>query len=362
MHAKLRDFLLSGELWFAIDAQRGAAANRGMAHRTTSILAASFLSAAAGACLAAPYQAPRTVSGTPDLQGVWTNLSVTELERPKGVANLIATEAQVTARLARRKALLAGLKPLPNPKAPPVDADDVGQATSEYPDRNVDFLRIDGQPRTSILVEPSDGRLPYTEAGRKLAAAAEAADDHDFSGPEARLPDERCLTGASSPEGPPMLGEPQNANYRIVQTPQEIAILSEMIHDVRIVRIGARHPAVPTHPWMGDSIGRWEGDTLVIETVDQNLGAAPRFVGPQVFYVSPAAKVVERLTRISPTEIRYDFTVEDPAIYSHRLRGEMMLRATQAQIYEYACHEGNYALENILAGARAVEQRAAAKN
>ncbi|THD57244.1 hypothetical protein [Phenylobacterium sp.] len=333
-----------------------------MTGRAVLTLALALL-ATAGAGLSAPYRAPRTVSGTPDLQGVWTNLSITELERPKGVTNLIATEAQVAARLSRRKAQLAGLKPPPNPKAPPGDPDDVGQTTSEFPDRDVDFLRIDGQPRTSILVEPPDGRLPYTEAGRKLEAAAEAADDHDFSGPEARLPDERCLIGPSSPEGPPMLGEPQNANYRIVQTPHEIAILSEMIHDVRIVHMGAHHPAVATHPWMGDSIGWWEGDTLVIETVDQNIGAGPRFVGPQVFYLSATAKVVERLTRISPTEIRYDFTVEDPAIYAHRLRGEMMLRATQAQIYEYACHEGNYALENILAGARAVERRAAdAKN
>ena len=329
--------------------------------RRTLLICVAALFAAAGAAKAGPYRAPRTVYGAPDIQGEWTNLSITELERPPQFKALVITDAEANAYLARRQARLMGLKPPVDPKAPAMpDADDVGQATSEFPDQDVDFLRINGQRRSSILVEPSDGRLHFTEVGRKLEVAAEAADEHDFSGPEARLPDERCLLAPAAAEGPPILGEPQNANYQIVQTPGEIAIRSEMIHDVRIVHMGAKHPTVALHPWMGDSIGWWEGETLVIETVDQNIGGAPRFVGPQVFYVSPAAKVTERLTRISPTQMRYDFTVEDPAIYSHAPRGEMMMTATKAAIYEYACHEGNYALANILAGARAEERAAAA--
>jgi hypothetical protein len=327
--------------------------------RATLVICLTALFGVAAAAEAGPYRAPRTVYGTPDFQGEWTNLSITELERSPPFKALVVTDAEAKAYLAHRTARLMGVQPPVDPKAPPMpDSNDVGQATSEFPDRDVDFLRIDGQRRSSILVEPSDGRLPFTVAGQKLEAAAEAADEHDFSGPEVRLPDERCLLAPAAAEGPPILGEPQNANYQIIQTRGEIAILSEMIHDVRIVHMGAKHPAVAMHPWMGDSIGWWEGDTLVIETVDQNIGGARRFVGPHVFYVSPAAKVTERLTRISPTQMRYDFTVEDPAIYTHTLRGEMMMTATKAAIYEYACHEGNYALANILAGARA-EERAA---
>jgi hypothetical protein len=328
------------------------------------VLTCAFALLTAASAVAAPYHAPRTGYGAPDLEGDWSNLTLTYFERPKTFQGLIATDAETAAALAKFRDRVAGVKPKPEPlkpgEKPPEDPDPLGQATSEFPDTDVDLLKIHGQHRSSILVEPSDGQLPYTDAGRKLAKAAEDADDHDFSGPEARASDERCIAGTSSAAGPPMIGEVQNTNYRIVQTRGEIAILTEMIHDVRIVRMGAKHPAIPTHPYMGDSIGWWEGETLVIETVDQNVVAAPRFVGEGIFYVSNDAKVTERLTRVSPSEILYDFTVEDPTIYKHVLHGQMVLRSTKVRQYEYACHEGNYALENILAGARAVERAAAA--
>jgi hypothetical protein len=321
------------------------------------------LLALAGSSAAGPYRAPRTSFGAPSLEGDWTNLSLTHFERPKDFKALIATDAETAAALAKFHDRLNGIKPKPAPlkpgEKPPEDADPLGQATSEFPDTDVDLLKIYGQHRSSILVEPSDGAMPYTEAGKALTKAAEDADDHDFSNPEVRMSDERCIDSTSSATGPPMIGEGQNANYKIVQTKGEIAILSEMIHDVRIVHMGAKHPAIPTHPHMGDSIGWWEGETLVIETVDQNALAAPRFVGPRIFYVSDGAKVTERLTRISPSEILYDFSVEDPKIYTHILHGQMMLRTTKVRQYEYACHEGNYALENILSGARATERAAA---
>ncbi len=328
--------------------------------RFAAALALALIATASGA---APYRAPRTSYGAPDLQGDWTNLSLTYFERPKAYKGLIVTDAEAAAEVTKFHNRLDGIKPKPAPDAagkPPPNDDDVGQATSEFPDRKVEMLKIGGQFRSSILVEPADGKIAYTDKGKALVKDAEDRDDHDFSGPEARMSDERCIDGVVSSAGPPMIGEPQNANYKIVQTKGEIAILTEMIHDVRIVHMGAKHAAIPTHPHMGDSIGWWEGETLIIETVDQNVLAAPRFVGPNILYVSTGAKVTERLTRVSPSEILYGFTIEDPAIYSHGLRGEMMLRATKARQYEYACHEGNYALENILAGARATERAAAA--
>ena len=318
--------------------------------------------AAAGTVAAAPYRAPRTSYGAPDLQGDWNNLTLTRFERPKAYKDLNVTDAEAAAEVTKFHNRLDGVKPRPEAgkPEPPADPDDVGQFASEFPDRNVEMIKIGGRYRSSVLVEPADGHVVYTEAGKALVKAAEDADDHDFSGPEVRLSDERCIDGTASSTGPPMIGEPQNANYKIVQTKGEIAILSEMIHDVRIIHMGAKHAAFPMHPHMGDSIGWWEGETLVIETVDQNALAAPRFLGPSAFYVSPAAKVTERLTRISPGEILYDFTVDDPAVYAHRLRGEMVLRATKQRQYEYACHEGNYGLPNILAGARKLERDAAA--
>lgn len=342
-----------------------------MLGRTTPLLSLMLALSAASVVAAAPYRAPRTSFGTPDLEGAWSNLSLTLLERPARYKGLIATEAEVAASQARRKARIEGKPQPPAPvatsagKAPPQAADappdpdvlDGVPGTSEYAERSeVDFLRIYGQPRTSLIVQPGDGRLPYTPAGEKLAEAATAADDHDFSNPESRMPDERCLSAGGGTVGPPMLDNAQNANLRIVQTKTDIAIYLEVIHDVRIVHMGASHPAAGAHAWMGDSIGWWEGETLVIETVDQNPLDAPRFEPNGVFYLSQAAKVTERLTRISPTQIHYEFVVEDPAIYRYPWRGETMLSASKAPIYEYACHEGNYALANILAGARVTEK------
>jgi hypothetical protein len=311
------------------------------------------LSTLGGVAAAAPYRAPRTSYGAPDLGGDWTNLSLTRFERPKAFKGLIATDAEATAAVAKFHDLLDG-------KAPATPGD-VGQINSEFPDRDVDLMKINGRHRSSILVKPADGQIPYTASGAALAKAADEADDHDFSGPEVRMPDERCIDGTASSTGPPMIGEPQNTNYKIVETRGEIAILSEMIHDVRIVHMGAKHPAVSTHPHMGDSIGWWEGETLVIETVDQSPISAPRSVGANLLWISPQAKITERLTRISPGEILYRFTIEDPAIYSRLMRGEMVWRATKARQFEYACHEGNYGMANILAGARAEERRAAAE-
>jgi len=322
--------------------------------------------AAAPAQAAKRYQAPRTSFGAPSLEGDWTNATFTGLQRPKRFKSLVATPAEAAAYVKRVRNRLVGIENPPDPDAPKPDPakpepPSVGDEQSEWYEMEGGLLEIDGQLRSSIITDPADGRLPYNPAGKKMAEAAEHIDEHDFSNPEIRMPDERCLMALGGVTGPPMLVSSYNAHYRFVQTKAEIAIFSEMIHDVRIVRIGGTHPTVATHPWMGDSIGRWEGDTLVIETVDQNPGGAYRFLSGGVFYTSPAAKVTERLTRISPTQIRYAFTVEDTGAYTQPWRGELMFNASTAPIYEYACHEGNYALPNILAGGRAQEREEAAR-
>ena len=333
----------------------------------------------AGAAEAADgYRAPRTSFGAPSLEGDWTNATFTALQRPKAFKSLSATPAEAAAFVQKRRNALVGVEepktpdpakpsePKPPETKPPEtkkeEPPNVGDIESEWYEMDGHgLLEIHGQLRTSIIIDPADGRLPYNPAGKRMAEAAEHADEHDFSNPEVRMPDERCLLALGGVTGPPMLVPSYNAHYRIIQTPGEVAIYSEMIHDVRIVRIGALHPAVPTHPWMGDSIGWWEGDTLVIETVDQNPGGAYRFLAGGVFYTSPAAKVTERLTRVSPTRILYAFTVDDPGAYTRPWRGELAFNTSKAAMYEYACHEGNYSLPNILAGGRAQEREAAAK-
>lgn len=325
--------------------------------------------AAPPAQAAGPYRAPRTAFGAPSLEGQWTNATFTPLQRPREFKALVATPAQAAAFVRKQKNRLVGVETPHDPALPPPEKPDpakpeppdVGDVQSEWYEMEVGLLEIDGQLRTSIIFDPADGRLPYNPHGKAMAQAAEKTDETDFSNPEVRMPDERCLMALAGVTGPPMLPAGYNANYQIIQTPREIAIFSEMIHDVRIVRIGAAHPAIATHPWMGDSIGRWEGDTLVIETVDQHPGGANRFLAGGVFHTTPGAKVTERLTRISPTQIRYAFTVEDPAAYSRPWRGELRFNASTAPIYEYACHEGNHSLPNILAGGRAQDREAAAK-
>ncbi|HEV2533080.1 hypothetical protein [Phenylobacterium sp.] len=302
-------------------------------------LIAVALSLAAGSAAAGAYRAPRAADGHPDLQGDWTNASLTHLQRPTALKSLTLTDAEATAW---EKG--GGVQDRP---------DEVGQATSEWIDPHDRLARIDGKARSGWIVDPADGRLPYTPAGRQRLVDAQASALKDFDGPEARPASERCLIGPSGMAGPPMLNSVYEANYQIVQTAQTVVIVAELNHEARIIRIGdARHPPVDLRLWAGDSIGRWEGDTLVIET--QGFHPLASWRGPAQLYLSPQAKVTERLTRTSAAEIRYLFTVEDPQVYSRPWTGEMVFRPGGRQI-EFACHEGNYALPGILAGARRQE-------
>jgi hypothetical protein len=307
---------------------------------------------------AAEYHAPKNAFGQPDLQGVWTNASLTSLERPAMFKSLTISEAQAKAfEQSRANMRAAADKPSdPTAGAPPV-ANDPGGYNAAWTDPGTALGRIKGEVRTSWLTDPADGKLPYSAEGRKTFERVLKRARSDFGGPEIRPLGERCILGFGSSAGPPMLNVLYNNNYQIVQTPEQVAIVVEMNHDVRTIRLNAKTHLPPTiRPWMGDSIGRWEGETLVVETTNFNPGESLRPYFGATMYLSKDARVTERFTRVSPTQILYQFAVEDPSVFSQVWRGEMPLNATKGPVYEYACHEGNYALPGILAGARQAEK------
>ncbi|MGZ6037302.1 MAG: hypothetical protein ACXWKR_01440 [Phenylobacterium sp.] len=329
--------------------------------------------AAAGACALAAepaaaakpnpappsYKAPRTPYGTPDLQGLWTNTALTFLQRPPIFKNLIATDKEEAMMIGGFKQMVGDLlKPSVDPKAPapPVVAE---APQADYIEMDLRLARINGQPRSSWIVEPADGKLPFTDEVRKVRAAAAKAPEV-FDNPEDRDTQERCLTAIGSPEGPPMMNTGFNGNYQILQTRDYVAIEVEMNHDVRIIRMGDRtHQSAAIQPWLGDSVGWWEGETLVVETVNLNPKGHVYSLGGGFPY-SPQTKITERFTRTAKDQILYEFSVDDPATFTKVWKAEMPMWATKGPIYEYACHEGNYSLPNILAGARAGEKIASA--
>ena len=311
---------------------------------------------AGGLAHAEGYKPPRTRDGAPDLQGLWTNTALTWLQRAPIFKGLIATEAEEKMMLAGFKQMAEGLlEPTvdPNKPAPPV-VKNAPQA--DFIEMDLNLARIDGERRSSWIVEPADGKLPFTSAGEK--AAKEVGNNYD--GPEARPLTERCLIAIGSPEGPPMMNTGFNGHYQIVQTKDHVAIHVEMNHDVRIVRLTDRRRPDPDLPlWMGDSVGWWEGDTLVVETTNFHPNT---YVGSMTggFRWSTKGKLVERFTRTAPDRILYEFAAEDPVMFTRPWKGEMPMRAARGPIYEYACHEGNYSLANALSGARVQEQEARA--
>ena len=285
-----------------------------------------------------------------DLTGFWTSSSLTMLERPAGIGALTVGEAEAPAL---EKRVLAADK---------TEIDDIGGRASEIPwwDFGERFTRIDGQPRTSLIVDPPDCKLPFSAAGL-AARAADIARHQSSDNPETRTASEQCLLGGWAADGPPMMNAPYANALQIVQTRDFVAIALEMVHDVRVIPIvagpaDARHGPKLLRRWLGDSVGWWEGATLVVETVHFNPGDALKF--PTSLYVSPEAKVTERFSRLADGRILYAFTVDDPATYTKPWRAEMVLYPAKGALLEYSCHEGNYSLPGMLAGAR-VQERAA---
>lgn len=302
------------------------------------------------------YTVPRTWDGVPDLQGVWRNATVTPLERPEELGTQRAytrEEAAVLERAAQQE-VEEDNEPLdPNRPPPPATAlPPVGNYDLFWTDRGMFLPSINGEYRTSIIIEPENGRFPAYKPEFLAKRAEERANGPDpFDGPEGRGVGERCLLSFGSHSGPPMLPVMYNSHYEIFQSPGYVVILAEMVHDARIIKIVDDHAATAAvmEKWMGDSIGRWEGDTLVVETrhfnPDQNYRGA-----------SENLTVIEKFRRDNEHKIIYSFTVEDPSVFESSFTGELALTSFDEPIYEYACHEGNYALAGTLAGARLAEE------
>jgi len=330
------------------------------------------LPALAAGQAAEEWVVPRTEYGHPDLQGNWSNGTMTPVQRPDGLAAVLTPE-QVDQLEGRREQLIqASAAPSdPDREAPPEGGFFTGDPLYDgasggtggynyfYIDAGDSVARYDGEPRSSLVVDPPDGRIPpLTEAAKAARAARAAALEGvgEYDNPENRPFGERCLLSFGSNLGPPMLPNYfYNNNYTIVQTRREVVILTEMVHDVRIIRLGERKP-LPDHirPWGGDSWGRWEGDTLVVETTNlpvRQVNAAG--------YIFPGGseqfQVTERFTRVGPRTIQYEFTVNDPGFYSAPWSGQVPMTKMDELVYEYACHEANYSLFNVLSGARAEE-------
>lgn len=310
----------------------------------------------AGAAQGAPYRAPRTPDGVPDLQGVWNNASFTRLQRPPALTALEPGEAEVRAFEAGLNATHAQMNLAVSPDAPaPTPSPGVGE--SEWREFGFGLARINGRPRASWIVEPADGQIPFRPAAQAASAAAYRNDAVNFDNPENRNPADRCLLGTGSPAGPPLLNHTYNANYQIVQTRDAVVIVTEMNHDARIVRLNAKdHLPSVIRPWMGDSIGWWEGDALVVETTNFNPGETWRWNSGGSAVLSPDSKIIERFVRVAPNRILYAFEVRDPANYTRPWRGEEPLLAAREPMFEFACHEGNVAMVGELAGARRFER------
>lgn len=301
------------------------------------------------------YQGGYTSWGDPDLQGNWNNSSMTSLERkPQFNNGAIATEEEA-ARAAQRAVDTGKVEAEIETRTGSNGQLYVIAYDSVWRDMVSSLAIVDGKYRASWISDPPDGRIPYSRAGkRKFLARGE-----QMSGaynPEDRLPPERCLTGYGSVAGPVMLNTEYNSNYRIVQSPGFVIIISEMVHDARIIRLNAEHGPKNIRPWLGDSVGHWEGRTLVVETTNvnpqQDFAVSPR----HKIYLSPDAVYTERFTRTGPREILYEFAVSDPTTYTQTWRGEIPWRALDEPLLEYACAEGDRTLEGILGGARRDEK------
>lgn len=326
---------------------------------------------AACATVGADNQAQR-----PELTGIWTNASLTNLTRPRGVDKLVLSpeEAQVMAA----NTGVAGISPEeaadnsvtdPNAPPPPKGSSDFGLRgyNSFWIDPGSSLARVRGEFRSSYIIEPENGQIP------RLKNPKVKLKDHGFgrryvtgigdaSGPEALPLAERCLLGFGNTAGPGMMGTLYNSTYQFVQTDDHVMILVEMAHDARIIptfaskkEAQANHRPAAMKPWFGDSVGWYEGDTLVVETIN----VKPLQMEQSSIPITQDGKFTERFTRHSDTEIVYQFTVEDSNLYSQPWTAELSYHATEGPVYEYACHEGNYAMEGILAGARKKERDAA---
>jgi hypothetical protein len=367
-----------------------------MRHRLLTFVGPLAIAAAAAAAMTAgplAAQAPRTATkvspaprladGHPDIQGTYDVATMTPVERLPGVERLVLTKEEAAAleqyeaqRQIKNDAPLSGDR-----GAPPVGGETTtGKSYLEFLERfgggvvggynnfwlagGTQMITVDGQKRSSLVIDPADGKLPpmkpeaqkrnaaFTAGGAVAPDASESSAGGPagaFDAPELRPLAERCLLGFGSTSGPPTLPNYFYNNLKqIVQARDTVLILNEMVHDARVIRMNAEHLPPTIRRWMGDSVGKWEGDTLVVDTT--NFTTKTQFRGS-----SENLHVVERFTRTGPKTLLYRFTVEDPSTWDRSWTGEYPWNATDEKLYEYACHEGNYSLGGMLRGARQKE-------
>ena len=295
---------------------------------------------------------PRTGWGDPDLQGVWDFRTLTPLERPDALGDqqTFATE-EAAAEFAAVTAHALDADRRDNADQAFGFGSDIERAYNQF---WMDYgSNLTDDRRTSLIVDPPDGKIPWTPEGRERPGTfAGAFSGMVTEGPEDRALPERCILGFNA--GPPMTPSAYNNNVQLFQTPDTVVIFNEMVHDARIVPLDGRpHIADSVRQWMGNSRGRWEGDTLVVETT--NFLRETSFTGS-----SANLHLVERFTRVGDGVLLYEFTASDPATYTQAWTAQVPMRLSDGNLYEYACHEGNYGMFNLLAGARAEEREAAA--
>jgi len=374
------------------------------------ILFASIALGVAGLALATPvrlagqaaqtYSPPRLPDGRPDLQGTYDLATLTPLERPDGMKAVLTADEVAKIQRAVAAQIALGNRPSSADRAAPPKGGDgsrgaagnVGGYNSFWLDPGSTYTMVNGEARTSLVIDPPDGRLPPLKPAARqrlgaLLARPSAENDPGldptpgaYDNPERRPLGERCLLGFGSAAGPPALPNYFYNNLRkIVQTPDRVLILNEMVHDVRVVRMNAQHLPPHIRKWAGDSVGRWEGDTLVVDTTNFNadqiryvVNAAPGRTLMMVESIGAKEQdrlngpgkdlhVIERFSRVANNALLYRFTVDDPGTWERPWTGEFTWPITDQPIYEYACHEANYALENILRGARQRDAEAAKK-
>ncbi len=310
----------------------------------TSVIALALLCAIAAPGQVTTKWTQRTPEGQPDLEGYWSNVTITPLERP---AELAGKEFFTEQELAEKE------KQAEKPRS----AEEIAGTIAHYDFHQYGLDRTQTKHalnlRTSLIVDPPDGKVPplTPEAKKRAAERAEARKKMGpYDGPESRALGERCIYNVT--EGPPMLPPAYNANLQIQQGPGYVAILQEEIHDVRIIPLDGRpHLGPNIRQYLGDSRGRWEGNTLVVDTT--NFNDRTNFRG-----ASENLHVIERFTRVDADTILYEFTVEDPTTWTRSWKAELPMSKIQGPIYEYACHEGNFDMVNNLTAARAQEKAA----
>jgi len=303
---------------------------------------------------------PRTVDGQPDLQGVWANNVVTPLERPKELAGrAVLTEQEMAALKKKAGEVFKAdadaafgdtffLSVLANVEGTKSGFKSTDGGTGDY--STVWLVERNWDNRTSLITDPSDGRLPtLTPEAQKRQAAAASRRFASPAGPEDRSLSERCITF-----GAPRLGAGYNSYYQIAQSRDSVVILMETIHDSRVIPLDGR-PHLPStvRTWLGDSRGHWEGNTLVVDTTNYRAGA--------FMYASEQLHVIERFTRTGPDSLKYEVTVDDPATWAKPWTAMIPMSHSRDALYEYACHEGNLGMLGILKGARAEEKAAAGR-